>query len=68
MTHLANRYITGWKGKTMNKNEMITIIEIAEEQLRKAKDIITELQNELCLKCGNYKEEHLGKCDGCKWH
>lgn len=23
--------------------------------------------NELCLKCGNYREEHLGACDGCRW-
>ena len=25
------------------------------------------LRNELCLKCGNYRESHLGKCDWCKW-
>ena len=23
--------------------------------------------NELCLKCGNYHEEHNGACDGCRW-
>ena len=23
--------------------------------------------NELCYKCGNYREEHLGACDGCRW-
>jgi len=23
--------------------------------------------NELCLKCGSYKEEHNGACDGCRW-
>ena len=23
--------------------------------------------NELCLRCGSYKEEHLGACDGCRW-
>ena len=23
--------------------------------------------NELCLKCGNYREEHLGACNGCRW-
>ena len=23
--------------------------------------------NELCLKCGNYRDEHLGACDGCRW-
>lgn len=24
-------------------------------------------RNELCLKCGNYREAHLGACDGCRW-
>ena len=25
------------------------------------------LRNELCLKCGLYKTEHEGSCDGCRW-
>lgn len=24
--------------------------------------------NELCLHCGQYKEGHLGTCDGCRWY
>ena len=23
--------------------------------------------NELCLRCGQYREEHNGACDGCRW-
>ena len=23
--------------------------------------------NELCLRCGQYRQEHLGACDGCRW-
>ena len=23
--------------------------------------------NELCLRCGSYKQRHLGACDGCRW-
>jgi hypothetical protein len=23
--------------------------------------------NELCLKCGQYRREHEGACDGCRW-
>ena len=33
-------------------------------------NIRTELKdcvNELCLKCGQYRTEHLGSCDGCRW-
>jgi len=24
-------------------------------------------RNELCLRCGNYKNSHKGACDGCRW-
>lgn len=23
--------------------------------------------NELCLRCGEYRQQHLGACDGCKF-
>ena len=23
--------------------------------------------NELCLRCGQYQQEHSGACDGCRW-
>ena len=26
-----------------------------------------EAKNELCCKCGNYREAHNGSCDGCRW-
>jgi len=25
------------------------------------------LRNELCLKCGLYREAHAGACNGCRW-
>ena len=25
-------------------------------------------KNELCLKCGDYKQSYLGACDGCRWY
>ncbi len=28
---------------------------------------IDALRNELCLKCGNYTQAHVGACDGCRW-
>jgi hypothetical protein len=38
---------------------------IAEvERLREAQRWI---RNELCLKCGRYREAHNGACDGCRW-
>ena len=28
---------------------------------------LRDCRNELCLRCGAYKERHLGACDGCRW-
>lgn len=28
---------------------------------------LTDCRNELCLRCGQYKEKHKGACDGCRW-
>lgn len=28
---------------------------------------LKECANELCLKCGQYRQEHLGACDHCRW-
>ena len=35
--------------------------------LVKTKRELKDCVNELCLRCGDYKEEHLGRCDGCRW-
>ena len=26
------------------------------------------MRNELCCKCGKYREAHNGACDGCRWN
>ena len=34
-------------------------------------ELFTELmncRNELCLKCGAYRDSHLGACDGCRYN
>ena len=28
---------------------------------------LATMRNELCCKCGNYREAHNGACDGCRW-
>ena len=33
----------------------------------KLKSDLKDCRNELCLKCGDYKQRHLGACDGCRW-
>lgn len=35
------------------------------------KDLLNELKNcrnELCLRCGAYRESHLGACDDCRYN
>lgn len=43
---------------------MLRLIEFGEEKEHKNRK---EAVNELCLKCGDYKTEHIGSCDGCRW-
>lgn len=31
------------------------------------RDLVHECANELCYRCGAYREEHLGACEGCRW-
>ena len=26
-----------------------------------------DCRNELCMQCGQYRQRHLGACDGCRW-
>ena len=33
-----------------------------------ARKQLHEAKNELCCKCGNYREAHNGACDGCRWN
>ena len=32
-----------------------------------ARKQLHEAKNELCCKCGKYREAHNGACDGCRW-
>lgn len=32
-----------------------------------ARKELHEAKNELCCKCGNYREAHNGACNGCRW-
>ena len=34
------------------------------DELKKELDA---MRNELCCKCGNYKQAHNGACNGCRW-
>lgn len=42
-------------------------IKRVEAERNEAKSELERCRNELCLKCGCYKEAHNGACDGCRW-
>ena len=39
----------------------------SRKQLHDAKSELNAMRNELCCKCGKYREAHNGACDGCRW-
>ena len=39
----------------------------AAETIEKLARNLKDCRNELCLRCGQYKQRHLGACDGCRW-
>ena len=40
---------------------------IMSEKITAAKRKAETLRNELCLKCGKYKQAHKGACNGCRF-
>lgn len=44
-------------------NEMID----KTEREAKLERLCKACANELCYKCGAYRLEHLGACNGCRW-
>lgn len=45
------------------ENELSSVKKQLAASQRKAQDA----RNELCERCGRYKEAHNGSCDGCRW-
>lgn len=38
-----------------------------QEELSQAQAERDAMRNELCYRCGKYREAHNGACDGCRW-
>ena len=43
------------------------LIESLQAQLAASQRRAQDARNELCLKCGRYRESHNGACNGCRW-
>ena len=44
-----------------------TEVKRLEDELDALREAQRSLRNELCLKCGRYREAHNGACNGCRW-
>lgn len=38
-----------------------------EAELQEAERNLKDCVNELCVKCGAYRNAHIGACNGCRW-
>lgn len=51
-----------------HRHDRLQDFEVAQAQeLERVKAERDALKNELCYKCGNYKQAHNGWCDSCRW-
>jgi hypothetical protein len=60
-------YKTALKEANKPNDEAIRIIQEQGTRITARDNVIADLRNELCLKCGKYKTAHEGSCEGCRW-
>lgn len=51
----------------MDKQELTMLKMLADAKIERLERELRDCRNELCLRCGDYKQRHLGACDGCRW-
>ena len=51
----------------MNNGALAMKIMAQKAKLDSYKRELHDAVNELCLQCGQYRQEHNGACDGCRW-
>lgn len=50
-----------------SKTELWKQLVECRKELHETKSELSAMRNELCLRCGKYREAHNGACDGCRW-
>ena len=59
-----NNVLEGIKQKEVDLRIQIATLQAGKDIL---KSELHDCVNELCLRCGSYKTEHLGSCNDCRW-
>ena len=48
-------------------NELLAKVMDLKMSILGLQEELDDCRNELCMKCGCYKEAYNGACDGCRW-
>ena len=51
----------------MSELELKILNDLADAKIERLERDLRDCRNELCLRCGQYKQRHMGACDGCRW-
>ena len=65
--HRNDRLLTFQTDVSAMARDAADMIESLLAQLAASQRRAQDARNELCLKCGEYKEAHNGACNGCRW-
>lgn len=53
--------------KFSDNAETVALLMTAEDAITELWDNLADCRNELCERCGQYRNAHKGACDGCRW-
>lgn len=57
----------GFDGRAFNTGEKFRELVITAGDVAFMESELRDCVNELCYKCGDYRREHEGACNGCRW-
>lgn len=53
--------------KFSDNAETVALLMTADDAINELYYNLEDCRNELCERCGQYKNAHKGACDGCRW-
>ena len=65
--HRNDRLLTFQTDVSAMARDAAEMIESLQAQLSDSQRRAQDARNELCQKCGRYRDAHKGACDGCRW-
>ena len=47
--------------------DAVALLMTADDAINELYANLKDCRNELCNRCGSYRQAHKGACDGCRW-